>query len=610
MLDKVTKTNVINLKKIGLTLSIAGWIHRKRNHGGVLFLDVRDFKGIVQCVINPSSPLFERASKLRDESCVFITGELRERPEGTINPEILSGEVELVVEELTVFNACDVLPFEVNGDSDRTDEGFTAPEHLRLKYRYLDLRRPKMQKNLKMRAEVLHMIRNHMYDTGFTEVQTPILTASSPEGARDYLVPARLHPGKFYALPQAPQIFKQLLMASGIEKYYQIAPCFRDEAGRSDRSPGEFYQLDLEIAFGTQEDVFEVVQTLLTEIFMEYGLDTWQINGAHWNHEWRTIPYKEAMLKYGTDKPDLRAMLELIDLTELFRTDGPPFIVDAVKKGQVVRGLHVWNADNLTGKFYKDMEKYAQDLGMPGLGYVKTGVAVVKGSTSGGPLAKFMTKEQIEELEDITGSRLMSNTLQATFILLGSEKEVNAWGADLRVELSKRSENFVKNSYDFCWITDYPMFEMGDNGKIEFSHNPFSMPQGGMQLGLDVFKQDPLDILAYQYDVVCNGIELSSGAVRNHRPDLMLKAFEIAGYDKSVVESKFPSLWNAFHYGCPPHAGIAPGIDRIVMLLTGEESIREVIAFPMNQQAEDLMMGAPNEPTDEQLKELNLCIVE
>ena len=397
-------------------------------------------------------------------------------------------------------------------------------------------------------------------------------------------------------------------MASGVERYFQIAPCFRDEAGRSDRAPGEFYQIDMEMAFATQEDVFEATEILLTEIFGRYGEVDREIvydkEVIHHEERFRRIPYKESMLKYGTDKPDLRAKLELIDLTELFEKDGPPFIVDAVKKGHVVRGIHVWQADDLTGKFYKDAEKYAQDLGMPGLGYIKTGHAVKTGNTSGGPLAKFMAEEQLDMLEEMTGSKYMSNTVQATFILVGHENAVNAWGADLRVELSKRTDNFFENTYDFCWIVDYPMFELDEKGKIEFSHNPFSMPQGGME----ALNGDPLDVLAYQYDLVCNGVELSSGAIRNHRPDVMLKAFEMAGYEREVVQNKFPSLWEAFHYGCPPHGGIAPGFDRILMILLNKDNIRDVIAFPMNGQAEDLMMGAPGEVTKEQLDELNIRV--
>lgn len=591
------RTSQIDTKAVGEIAVVHGWVHRTRDHGGLTFVDVRDFDGIVQCVFDEYKGAVDY-HHLRDESAVMITGTVRIRPEGTDNPDLATGEIEIEVRSIDVLNKSEILPFKIFVDG---DEEFTASLEQRLKYRYLDLRRKENQEMLMMRSDVMHAVRTIMHGKGFTEVNTPILTASSPEGARDYLVPSRLHPGKFYALPQAPQIFKQLLMASGVEKYFQIAPCFRDEAGRSDRAPGEFYQIDMEMAFATQEEVFDIVGYLLHGIFETYG----KYAMTEYQNEWPQIPYAESMAKYGTDKPDLRAGLELIDLTELFRTEGPPFIVDAVKKGQVVKGIYNWNSDDLTGKFYKDAEKYAQELGMPGLGYVKMGTAVTSGATTGGPLAKFMSEEQLEKLSEITGAQYMSNMLQTVFILVGHPKAVNAWGADLRVELSKRTDKFEEESYKFCYVVDYPMFELDDETKkIEFSHNPFSMPQGGME-ALD---GDPLEVLAHQYDVVCNGVELSSGAIRNHRPDVMLKAFEIAGYDREVVESKFPSLWEAFQYGCPPHGGIAPGFDRILMLLLGKDNIRDVVAFPMNGQAEDLMMGAPDYPTKEQLKELNISI--
>ena len=588
------RTRLIDKSAVGLMEVVQGWVHRTRDHGGLTFVDVRDYDGLIQCVFDSYKGPVD-FHHLRDESVVRVSGEIRLRPEGTENPDLYTGDVEMEVVEIEILNEASVLPFKVFTDA---DEEYTASLEQRLKYRYLDLRRSENRAMLNLRSYLMFTVRSFMHQKGFTEVQTPILTASSPEGARDYLVPARLHPGKFYALPQAPQIFKQLLMASGVEKYFQIAPCFRDEAGRSDRAPGEFYQIDMEIAFATQDTVFDVVSELLETVFVMYGKHV-----TPPRNEWPQIPYAESMMKYGTDKPDLRAKLEMIDLTDLFREEGPPFIVDAVKKGHVVKGLCVYHAENLTGKFYKDMEKYAQELGMPGLGYIKTGFDVTSGKTTGGPLAKFMSEKQIEKLESITGTNtLSSSTLQATFVMVGHEKAVNAWGSDLRVELSKRVDDFDDERYEFCFIVDYPMFELDENNKIEFSHNPFSMPQGGME----ALEGDPLDVLAYQYDVVCNGVELSSGAIRNHKPELMLKAFEIAGYDEEVVKNKFPSLWQAFHYGCPPHGGIAPGFDRILMLLMGKDNIRDVIAFPMNGQAEDLMMGAPSEVTDEQLKELNI----
>ena len=574
---------------------------------------MRDYDGLVQCVFDSyQGPI--NVHYLRDESVVRITGSVRMRPEGTENPKLKTGEVEITVTELEILNEADILPFKVMLDEGEDDNSNLEQ---RLTYRYLDLRRKENQKMLRLRSDVLFEMRCLMHDEGFTEIQTPILTASSPEGARDYLVPARLHPGKFYALPQAPQMFKQLLMASGVEKYFQIAPCFRDEAGRSDRAPGEFYQLDLEMAFAKQDDVFGVVERVIGEIFMEYGHRDFTINQSHFydstmvtesptGSDWRQFSYKEAMLRFGTDKPDLRAELEIMDLTDFFAVEGPQFIVDAVNKGQVVKGIYIAHATSFTGKFYKDAESYARTLGMPGLGYIKTGFAVHSGKTSAGPLAKMMSSSQIGTLENLTGSNTLSSSeAQAVFIIVGEDKDATAWAADLRVELSKRAGRYTENTYEFCWIVDYPMFELDERGKIEFSHNPFSMPKGGMTS----LNGDPLKVLAQQYDLVCNGVEISSGAIRNHDPAIMLKAFSIAGYSQTDVESKFPSLWKAFHYGCPPHGGIAPGFDRIMMLLMGKENIRDVIAFPMNGQAEDLMMGAPNEPTDEQLKELNIRVV-
>lgn len=590
----MVRTSEINEELVGKELEVQGWLHRVRDHGGVLFWDIRDFDGIVQCVFdkNPNS-------SLKEESVVKVLGILRRRPKGTENPKLHTGDYEIGIKEVTVLNPADVLPFKVNV----ADKDFTASLEQRLTYRYLDLRRDKNKHMLKFRSDLLFYVREWLHKNEFTEVQTPILTASSPEGARDYLVPARLHPGKFYALPQAPQIFKQLLMASGVEKYFQIAPCFRDEAGRSDRSPGEFYQIDMELAFANQDMVMQTTTRLLRDIFREFG--KYDIS-----ERFPIIPYKDAINKYGTDKPDMRADEHILisDATEIAKDSSATFLHDAIKKDGSVLVIPLFIDTHLawSNKDWKELDSYARELGMPGLGYIKTDKNYENFS---GPMAKFFSTEQMKEITSlfVAPPHLEDYALGCVFIA-GENAQARRWAADLRVETAKRLHMFKQDSYEFAWITDYPMYELNEKGEIEFSHNPFSMPKDAEKLGLEVFNQDPLGIVAQQYDIVCNGIELSSGAVRNHKPELLVKAFEIAGYSEDDVKSKFPALWNAFRYGCPPHAGIAPGFDRLLMILLEKENIRDVIAFPMDNQARDLMVGAPNEPTLEQLQELNIRI--
>lgn len=599
------RTSEITIKQKSHTVDVQGWVHRTRDHGGLTFIDLRDYDGLVQCVFDNYEGDVDY-HHLRDESVVRMTGVVRERPTGTSNPNLVTGDIEITVLVIDVLNESDILPFKVSAEG----EDYTPSLEQRLKYRYLDLRREENQKMLKLRSDVQYFIRNYMHEQDFIEVQTPTLSSTSPEGARDFLIPSRLHHGQVYSLIQSPQIQKQLLMSSGVEKYYQLCRCWRDEASRSDRAL-EFTQLDLEIGFGTQEMVFSLVEPLLTEMFEKYGLG-WKINQSERyngvDSGFARIPYNESIEKYGTDKPDLRANLEMIDLTDLFREEGPPFIVDAVKKGQVVKALHIWNADELTGKFYKDLESYAKDLGMPGLGYIKTGVGVGTGDgqTSGGPLAKFMTDAHIEALEGAIGANIRSNTIQATFLMVGHTNAVNAWGADLRVELSKRTGNFNEESYEFCWIVDFPFFEENEEtGKIDFSHNPFSMPVGGMEA---LENKNPLDILARQFDLCINGYEVNSGGERNYNPEIMKKVFKIVGHNESVLEEKFPSLWNAMKLGHPPCAGCAPGVDRLMQLLMFKDGghIRDVTAFPMGGNGVDLLMGAPSVPSDEQMKELGI----
>ena len=568
---------------VGSTVRIAGWVQVIRDLGGLLFIDLRDQYGITQSVVTVESGLIEMAAKIPNESTVSIEGKVRLRDEETINSNIVTGEIEIVAEKIEILGKrLNNLPFEINSDKE-------VREDLRLQYRFLDLRNEKLKNNILLRAKILQYLRNQMIDRGFTEVQTPVLTSSSPEGARDYLVPSRVHPGKFYALPQAPQQFKQLLMVSGIDKYFQIAPCFRDEDARADRAPGEFYQLDMEMAFATQEDVFEVMEQVMYNTFKEFG------GKKVAEYPFPRIGYKEAMLKYGTDKPDLRNPLIIQDVTEIFQN-----IEFNAFKGKTVRTITVPNVQDVPRKFYDGMTEFAiEECGAKGLAWLK----VLEDRTLQGPIAKFIDDEAREKM------LLSTNTNPGDAIFFIAEKPgvVETLAGKIREELGIRLDLLEKNVYKFCWIVDFPMYEINDEGKLDFCHNPFSMPQGGID---DLKNKNPLDILAYQYDIVCNGIELSSGAVRNHDPEIMIKAFEIAGYDKKTIESKFPALFNAFHYGAPPHAGIAPGVDRMIMLMQDEPSIREVIAFPMNSKAQDLLMGAPGEVTEEQLREIHIKVRE
>ena len=572
----------IRLDHVGQEIKLAGWVETIRDLGGVIFLDLRDQYGITQIVVSGNDELVEQAKRIPTESTVSIFGIVRKRDEETINKNIATGEVELFAKEIVILGKrLKNLPFEVNTDKE-------VREDLRLQYRFLDLRNNRLKENLILRAKVLQYIRNQMTERGFLEVQTPILTSSSPEGARDYLVPSRVHPGKFYALPQAPQQFKQLLMVSGIDKYFQIAPCFRDEDARADRAPGEFYQLDMEMAFATQEDVFKVIEEVMYNLFTEFS------NIKVGDHPFPRIPYREAMLKYGSDKPDLRNPLIIQDITNIF--ENLEFKAFANK---TVRVIVVPNGADNPRSFFEGMTDFAiSECKAKGLAWLK----VNEDRTLQGPIAKFLEEKREEMLTQIG-----ANPGDAIFFIAEVPGIVEKLAGQIRQELGIRLDLLEKDIYRFCWIVDFPMYELSDEGKIDFCHNPFSMPQGGLEA---LNSQEPLDILAYQYDIVCNGIELSSGAVRNHDPEIMLKAFEIAGYDKKVIEEKFPALFNAFHYGAPPHAGIAPGLDRILMMLKNEDNIREVIAFPMNSKAQDLLMGAPSEVTEKQLEEVHIKVVE
>ena len=576
---KTHTCNEISLEDVGKKVRIAGFVETIRDLGGLVFLDIRDMYGITQVVISMDSQDVDKVSHIPIESAVTVYGTVRKRSEETRNPKIKTGEVEIYIEEIKVLGKRTMnLPFEVNSNQD-------VREDVRLKYRYLDLRSQKLQKNLKLRAEVLQYLRAQMVEQGFLEVQTPILTSSSPEGARDYLVPSRLHPGKFYALPQAPQQFKQLLMVSGIDKYFQIAPCFRDEDARADRAPGEFYQLDMEMSFSTQEDVFEVIEPVMYNTFKKFS------NKKIAKYPFPRITYKDAMLKYGSDKPDLRNPLYIIDLSEFFeKCTFKPFI------GRTVRAIKV--NGHMSKGFHEKMLDFAMKIGMKGLGYLE----VQEDLSFKGPIDKFIPENLKKEL--ISLAKLEKN--DTIFFIADSRERAAILAGQIRTELGKRLNLINEDEFQFAWIVDFPMFELDEHGKLAFSHNPFSMPQGG----LDALKnQDPLSILAYQYDIVCNGIELSSGAVRNHDIEIMLKAFSMAGYTEEEVKTKFGALYTAFQFGAPPHAGIAPGIDRMLMLLTDSETIREVIAFPLNSKAEDLMMGAPGNVKREQLRDVHIEIL-
>ncbi len=560
---------------IGKNVKAAGWVENIRDHGGVVFLDVRDHYGVVQVVVHDEK-LLENVSK---ECTVTVSGNVTKRDEDTINPKIATGTVEIHADNMIVLGKAQVLPFEVQTSRE-------VREDVRLKYRFLDLRNKKVHENIVMRAKLISFLRQKMTEMGFLEIQTPILSCSSPEGARDYLIPSRKHKGMFYALPQAPQIFKQLLMVSGFDKYFQIAPCFRDEDARADRSPGEFYQLDFEMSFAGQEDVFAAAEEVLYATFKEFS------NKDVSKPPFRRIPFAEAMLTYGTDKPDLRNPLLIKDISDMFiETDFAPF------RKKTVRSINVPNAAAQSKKWFKNMEEFALSIGMKGLGYVK----VREDMTFDGPIDKFLKEGDREKLIEINGSKAGD----VIYFIADSKELAPKLAGQIRTEVAARLNLIDTSKFELCFITDFPMYELDENGKVIFTHNPFSMPQGGMQALLE---KEPTDILAYQYDIVCNGVELSSGAVRNHDLDIMVKAFEIAGYSEEELKSKFKSLYNAFKYGAPPHAGMAPGVDRMLMLLAEEENIREVIAFPMNSNAQDLLLGSPTEVTEQQLREVHIKI--
>ncbi|MEU3395854.1 aspartate--tRNA ligase [Streptomyces filamentosus] len=563
---------------VGTDVRLSGWLHNRRDLGGILFIDLRDHYGITQLVARPGTPAYEALDKLTKESVVRVDGKVVSRGAENVNAELPTGEVEVEVAEVEILGAAKQIPFTINADDGVNEER-------RLEYRFLDLRRERMHRNIMLRSAVIAAIRSKMVALGFNEMATPILTATSPEGARDFVVPSRLNPGKFYALPQAPQQFKQLFMISGFDRYFQIAPCFRDEDARADRSPGEFYQLDVEMSFVEQEDVFQPIEKLMTELFQEFG------GGREVTSPFPRIPFRESMLKYGNDKPDLRTDLELVDLTDVFADS--EFKAFA---GKHVRALAVPDTADQPRKFFDSLGDYAVSLGAKGLAWVRVG----EGNALTGPIAKFLTEDDVKVLTE----RLGLAPGHAVFFGAGEFDEVSKIMGPVRVEAAKRAGRFEENVFRFAWIVDFPMYEKDEEtGKIDFSHNPFSMPQGGLEA---LETKDPLDVLGWQYDIVCNGIELSSGAIRNHEPDIMFKAFEIAGYSRETVESEFAGMLRAFQYGAPPHGGIAPGVDRIVMLLADEPNIRETIAFPLNGNAQDLMMGAPTELDETRLRELNI----
>ena len=581
--------NELRSKDVGKKVLLAGWINKKRDHGNLLFIDLRDNYGITQCIIDKENENFSTIEKIQLETVININGKVVNRSKETINKDIETGEVEVVIEKFNVLGTCKELPMPVFSDQEYAEE-------IRLKYRFLDLRRKKIHENIILRSKVISFIRSEMNKFGFLEFQTPILTSSSPEGARDFLVPSRLNPGKFYALPQAPQQFKQLIMVSGFDKYFQIAPCFRDEDARADRSPGEFYQLDLEMSFVEQEDVFEVVEKLLVNTFKKFSSKKLMFS------EFPKISYSDALLKYGTDKPDLRNPLIISDITEIFTRQDVTFEIfkKLVKTGSKVRCIVTKNTKDKPRSFFDNIDKWAKDQGASGLAYFtieNDGEISAKG-----PIGKFFSKEALGEIMNKTQAKIGDSI----FLACDKVKELEKITALARDKIAKDLNLIDENIFAFCWIVDYPMFEVNDQtNKIEFSHNPFSMPQGDID---KINFEKPLNILAYQYDIVCNGIELSSGAIRNHIPELMYKLFSIAGYDKKKVDEKFSGMINALSYGAPPHGGIAPGIDRLVMLLANEKNIREVTMFPMNQNAQDLMMSAPSEVNDSQLKELNIFL--
>ena len=568
-------------------IRLSGWVHRKRDHGNLLFIDLRDHYGITQVVLDKKNKYFSTAEKTTSESVITVTGKVVPRSDETLNKKISTGEIEISVDEYICESNSKPLPLEVNSDKD-------YGEDTRLKYRYLDLRRSKMQKNILLRNKVISLIREGMIKQNFVEIQTPILTASSPEGARDYLVPSRINPGKFYALPQAPQQFKQLLMIAGFDKYFQIAPCFRDEDSRADRSPGEFYQLDYEMSFVTQEDVFNALEPVLFDVFTKLT-ENFHVSKP----PFKKIPFDECVAKYGNDKPDLRNPLILSNVTDVFKNSSFKLFADSVNKGSIVIAIPAPDTNDQPRTFFDKLNSWAKNEDQGGMGYVQ-----FVNNEGKGPIANNLDKDRLKKFLEIDGM----NGNSSIFFLCGKADEIMEFAATARMKIANELKLIKENEFQFCWVIDYPMYQKNiETNKIEFSHNPFSMPQGGLE---ELEKKDPLDIKAYQYDIVCNGVELSSGAIRNHKPEIMIKAFEIAGYSKKDLEKQFSGLLEAFNYGAPPHGGCAPGIDRIVMLIAGEPNIREIIPFPFNQKAEDLMMNAPAEIDEERLKELSLKILD
>jgi len=580
------KCNELKISDVDKSVNLSGWVNRKRDHGGLLFIDLRDHYGLTQLVFDPDSKAFDIAEKITAETVIKISGKVVKRDDDTINSNLSTGEIEVYVDTLEVLSEAEELPLPVFGEPD-------YPEDIRLKYRFLDLRRETLHGNIVLRSEIIQSIRNRMIKNDFLEFQTPIMTASSPEGARDFLIPSRIHQGSFYALPQAPQQFKQILMASGFDKYFQIAPCFRDEDARADRSPGEFYQLDIEMSFVTQDDVLNTVEPILRDLFEEFS------SNKRITKSFPRIPYLESISKYATDKPDLRNPIEMSDVTDIFEDSGFKIFSESIKKDDNVKVWGIPAKDGGSRAFCDKMNSWAIKEGQPGLGYI-----FFKDGSGSGPIAKNIGEEKTSAIKN----KFNLSDNDAVFFICGIPKTFLTFASSARDKIGNDLGLINEDSFEFCWIVDFPMYEFDEiNKKIDFSHNPFSMPQGGMDA---LESLNPLEIKAFQYDIVCNGVELSSGAIRNHKPEILLKAFEIAGYDQGEVEKRFGAMNNAFKYGTPPHGGIAPGIDRIVMLLSGSDNIREVIAFPMNQQAQDILMGAPSKVSNEQLNELGISINE
>ena len=577
----------LTVKDINSEVKISGWLNKKRDHGGLLFLDIRDFYGITQCVIDCEHKNFDEIEGIKLESVVNVSGKVVERKKDTINKNLSTGQIEIKVNRIDILNESQTIPFQVAAQDD-------APEELRLKYRYLDLRRKNMRDNLILRSEIISFLRDRMRGEGFFEIQTPILSASSPEGARDFVVPSRLHAGKFYALPQAPQIFKQLLMVSGIDKYFQIAPCFRDEDARADRSPGEFYQLDFEMAFVEQSDIFKTIEPILFDLFKKFSSNM-EVSKL----PFEIIPYAKAMSEFGTDKPDLRNPLRVVDISDCFENSGFKIFEENLRKGQVVKGIVVKNSSDRPRSWFDKMNNWAREQGQKGLGYI-----TYENDSARGPIANNLKDENFKMIRD----KIVINNGDSIFFISDKINEANLFASKVRDKLCEEFKLRKQNSFEFCWIVDYPMYEINkETNKIDFSHNPFSMPQGGMD---SLINKAPLDILAWQFDIVCNGIELSSGAIRNHKNEIMVKAFEIAGYDIQKLKEQFGGLFEAFKFGAPPHGGSAPGIDRIIMLLANVINLREIVAFPLNQQADDLLLGAPNYIDNKHLKELNIKTID